>query len=273
MIKKGKIKTIKNFKIPQLERRRTLRIYLPPDYEKSNKRYPVFYMQDGQNLYKNKDAAYGVSWKVGEALDRLIHEDKCKEIIVVGIDNGEDKRFFEYSIWNTDEMTYKGKTIKMPFTVGGEGSAYIDFTVNTLKPYIDENFRTMPDRENTAIGGSSMGGLISLLTGLAHQDKFSKVATISTALFFCIEDIEKYIKTQGYREEMKIYMDLGTEETSDSSVEVFPKIYLESNEMLFNFLRNNGFENIKYQICQGAVHHESEWAKRFPDIVQWLFKD
>ncbi|MGN6249399.1 MAG: alpha/beta hydrolase-fold protein, partial [Ginsengibacter sp.] len=136
------------FYIPQLKRTRRIWIYLPPEYKNSAKRYGVLYMHDGQNLF---DAAtsYSGEWGVDEYLDSIANKNE-KEVIVVGIDNGLSKRMSEYNPWEFENF---GK---------GEGDQYVDFLVKNLKPFIDEHYRTLKNKANTFIAGSSMGGLISL---------------------------------------------------------------------------------------------------------------
>ena len=149
-----------DFYMPQLGRTRRIWLYLPPDYENSGKNYPVLYMQDGQNVF---DAATSFSgeWQVDEALNRLF-EDGDEGVIVVAIDNGGVSRLDEYTPWAN------------PTYGGGGGDAYVNFIVETLKPYVDEHYRTKSGREFTGIMGSSLGGLISLYAAIEHQDVFSK---------------------------------------------------------------------------------------------------
>ncbi|MDQ6763206.1 MAG: alpha/beta hydrolase-fold protein, partial [Bacteroidota bacterium] len=136
------------FYIPQLGRSRRIWLYLPPGYFTSNKKYPVLYMHDGQNLF-DEATSYAGEWGVDDFLDSMFSSGK-KEVIVVGIDNGLQKRMNEYN----------------PYSYGkfgtGEGDQYVDFLVKDLKPYIDKHYRTLANKKNTYIAGSSMGGLISL---------------------------------------------------------------------------------------------------------------
>lgn len=136
-----------NFRIPQLKTTRKIWIYLPPDYSTSNKNYPVIYMQDAQNLF-NHATSFSGEWKVDETLNQLFAEGQ-PDAIVVGIENGGTERLNEYSPWKNAKYG------------GGKGDAYTEFLAKTLKPYIDKSFRTLPQAKNTALIGSSMGGLIS----------------------------------------------------------------------------------------------------------------
>jgi predicted alpha/beta superfamily hydrolase len=153
--------------MPGLNRKRQLRLYLPPGYATSNKRYPVLYMHDGQNLF-DTTTAYAGEWKVDETLDALAKEGKL-ELIVVGIDNGAEKRMTELNAWDNPQFG------------AGENRAYTDFIVKTVKPMIDRQYRTLPDRANTAIMGSSMGGLASHYALAQYPQVFSKAGVFSPA--------------------------------------------------------------------------------------------
>ena len=164
------------FEIPQLNRKRRIWVYLPPDYEKTNEHYPVLFMHDGQNLFDNVTSFSG-EWNVDETLDR-IYNDLGFKLIVVGIDNGGKYRLNEYSPWDNPKYDK------------GAGKDYADFIVNTLKPEIDKSFRTLSDRRNTAVMGSSMGGLISHYMGLQYPDVFSKVGVFSPAFWYAPQIFE-----------------------------------------------------------------------------------
>ncbi len=158
-----------SFAMPQLNRTRRIWLYLPPDYQTGNRRYPVIYMHDGQNLFDNTTSFSG-EWGIDETLNQLFPTDSGA--IVVGIDNGGSDRTNEYSPWMNPQYG------------GGQGDLYARFIVETLKPYIDQNFRTKPEREFTATIGSSMGGLISYYLGLKHQQVFSKIGIFSPSFWF-----------------------------------------------------------------------------------------
>ncbi|MDO6355518.1 alpha/beta hydrolase-fold protein [Caloramator sp. CAR-1] len=266
-------KIIREIFIPQLNRKRTIRIFLPLDYFKAQKRYPVLYMHDGQNLF-DKSEYSGYSWEVDITLDRLQREGYTDGMIVVGIDCNKEghKRLDEYSPWANYEVPKLLSRVDIP-SVGGEGSQYIDFIVHTLKPIIDSEFRTLKERENTIIAGSSMGGFISLYAGVKYQDVFSKVGAFSTAVWFSEEDLLRFIRENEIRNDMKFYLDIGTNETSDEKVKEFPNIYVKGtlnvNEEL---LRKLPKENVKLVIDEGATHSEKYWAKRFPEFIKWIIK-
>lgn len=272
-MKSGTVRVIENFPMKKLKRLRSLRIYLPPDYERNNDRYPVIYMQDGQNLFDESIAAYDKVWDVQQSLDELYNYGKIKGIIVVGIDNDPGLRFLEYSPWDNEAMQEAMPEVALTNLPGGGGFAYIDYIVNELKPYIDKNYRTLREREYTAIGGSSMGAFISLAAGIKYQDVFSKVAALSSASFFAEKELKLLIERTGRKLPMKIYMDVGTKETSNPEISDFPQIYLKSNAQIYNAFKKIGLkdEEIKFEIIDGAIHNEREWAKRFPGVIEWLF--
>lgn len=270
----GTLKIVENFDMPQLKSNRTIRIYLPPEYENSDKRYPVLYMHDAQNLFDVSTSAFGAIWDAGTAVDNLYNSGKNDGIIIVGVDNYAVKRYLEYSPWcASDTILEKMPHAKATGYPGGRGFDYIDFIVHTLKPYIDENYRTLPDRQNTGIGGSSMGGFISIAGGIRYQNVFSKIASFSSASFFAEDELKELIMCTGKKYDMKIYMDVGTKETSNAAIEEFPEIYLKANKNIYETLRKVGFndDEVKFSIADGAIHNEREWAKRFPSMLEWMY--
>jgi hypothetical protein len=153
------------FDMPQLNRRRRVWLYLPPDYATSGtRRYPVLYMHDGQNVFDAATSFVG-EWGVDETLDSL-HAAGELSLIVVAVDHGGDERFDEYNPWTHPEHG------------GGRGDEYVDFLVETLKPYIDAHYRTRPDRLNTGVAGSSMGGLISFYAMMKYPDVFGRAGVL-----------------------------------------------------------------------------------------------
>ena len=272
MIDEKRLIILENFEMPQLKRNRTIRIYLPVDYNENNNSYPVFYMHDAQNLFYPEDSYSGHSWEACEALDEAFHKGLNKGIILVGIDNSKLReglgRLDEYSPWPKNFMEGRIKeTWRSEEKFGGEGDEYTEFLVHTLKVYIDNNFRTKPERECTYIGGSSMGGLISLYIALKYQNLFSKVAVVSPAFWFAYEDLKEYITNCHILEKPYIYMDMGTEETSDHENPDFPQIYLHSVNSIVMELEAKNLET-DFEIFEGHEHSERAWALRFPKIIK-----
>ena len=172
-----------SFRMPQLHNRaRRVWLYLPPSYaSQPTRRYPVLYLQDGQNVF-DEATAYSGEWGVDETLNQLATANsKAPACIVVAVDNGGARRLDEYSPWVNPELKK-----------GGEGAAYTDFLALTLKPYIDGHYRTQPDASHTAIAGSSMGGLISLYAGLKYPQVFGRVGVFSPATWFAKDSLLRY---------------------------------------------------------------------------------
>lgn len=274
--------------IPELsDRARTIRVYLPAGYDAGDTRYPVLYLQDGQQLFV--PGPFG-DWLVDETLDTLHATGRFPGVIVVGIDNSA-QRWDEYSPWVNRHMhDWMPKDWAGPVQ-GGEGAAYLDFLTNTLKPAIDHRYRTLADREHTGIGGSSMGGLISLYAGIRRPDVFGKVMAMSTAVWFAEEGglwlsrnhlLELAASTPA-RRDVRFYLDVGTAERSrDTDPDVtdaagrkvsYPRAYMDGNDAVVRAFRAAGVpdSNLRYVIAPGAVHNESAWARRFASAVQWLY--
>jgi len=239
-----------NFFMPQLKRYRRIWIYLPPDYESTEKKFPVLYMHDGQNLFDNATANSG-EWQVDETLNAL-HEEGLEVPIVIGIDNGGTMRINEYS----------------PFTHidygGGEGKAYIEFIVLTLKPFIDSIYRTKPERELTSVWGSSLGALISTYAAVQFQEVFSKVGSFSPAYWFS-DSIYTYLDTKIIKQQFKIYMLAGGKE--GSMVSVIDDAFNMRDALMEKGLKS---ENIKIEVDPNGEHNELFWRNYFKNAFLWL---
>lgn len=247
--------------ITALDRLKKVRVHLPKNYKKQHdKHYPVLYMHDGQNLYLDEDAGYGMSWGISDYLD-----NSDLELIVVGIDCNEGhKRLDEYSPWTSSEM----RNIFAPEFdgVGGEGKEYIDFIVHQLKPLIDEKYRTVPD--DTSMAGSSMGGLISTYAACKYPGIFKRVASVSSAYWFAQEEIEALIRESDLSTIQKFYLDVGTNESSGS---IDSERYIDSSESVFALLKEK-VRDVQFVVAEGAVHNELAWRERVPDILSYLYK-
>lgn len=255
----GNIVIHPDFYIPQLDRKRSIRIYLPPDYDDTNKHFPVLYMHDGQNLFDEATSFVG-EWKVDETLEKLYSENIMNGIIVVGIDNHPSRRLHEYSPWYNTQRD-----------AGAEGAAYLEFIVNTLKPWIDSNYRTLPEPEHTGIAGSSMGGLISLYAGCKYPYIFSRLGIFSPAFWFAKDQLVEFINKYPLMKQSRLYIDVGTEEGNDLQQR---KAYLNDAKDIYKLLIEHGLpeDNAKLIIDEGARHHEGSWARRFPAAMIWLWK-
>ena len=241
-----------DFYMPQLDRSRRIWIYLPPDYDTTNKYYPVLYMHDGQNLF-DEQTSFAGEWEVDESLNELFDQGDFGAI-VVGIDNGGALRIDEYSPWYNND-----------YEKGGEGDEYITFIAETLKPHIDANYRTLTEPEYTVLFGSSLGGLISQFGLMQRQDVFGKAGVFSPAFWFNPEiyDHSENTPKDGFK---KVYMLAGYPESNGSVVE-------DVNQME-TALFNNGFsdQEVEKAFHADGQHSEWYWAREFPEAYLWLFE-
>lgn len=259
--------------IPYADHNRTLRIYLPNTYDE-NKSFPVIYMHDAQNLFEVETSSYGHIWDIHTHLNRQ-YELTGFECIVVGIDNweGMNNRLNEYSPWINHDIKNDSLLEDITTDVGGLGKEYVDFLVNKLKPYIDKNYKTIPDREHTAIIGSSMGGLISLYAGLKYPNIYSKIGAFSTAVWFAEKDLLELIHVANYDLPSKWYLDIGTNETSNNKKKTFNKLYITGTEKTYKaILKHIPSKDALLVVDDGGIHNETYWSKRFPGALKFLFQ-
>jgi enterochelin esterase-like enzyme len=242
----GKVRFHRQFPSEYVRYPRDIIVWLPPSYStRSSKRYPVLYMQDGQNLFDPATSFAGVDWRVDETTTRLIREREICEVIVVGIYNTPD-RLQEYS----------------PSTTGLN---YAKFMTDELKPFIDKTYHTKPDRENTAAMGSSMGGLISFLLGWWRPDVFHQVACLSSSFLWNKNTVLKGVAAyDGPKKGIRIYVDVGSEET----------MLFSSYEQMIALLISKGYvegEDLEHHVLEGAEHNELSWGSRLAIPLQFLF--
>ena len=241
------------FLIPQLKRTRRIWIYLPGSYTTSTERFPVIYMHDGQNVFDDA-TSYSGEWGVDEYLDSLGID--AKECIVVAIDNGGAKRMNEYCPYNfkLSGIAATSKSNK------GEGKAYVDFLVKTLKPFIDKKYRTARDKENTFVAGSSMGGLISLYAVLKYPAVFGGAGVFSPA-FWIAPKIFDDIKTKGWKLSSKIYFFAGKLES---------QAILADTQKAYEELKKISKSKLQLIIRENGKHNEETWRNEFPLFYQWI---
>lgn len=235
--------------MPGLDRQRTIRLYLPPGYEKSSRRYPVLYMHDGQNLFDAATSSFG-EWGVDEALNELA-QSRHLAFIAVGIDHGGDRRIAELSPW--DHPKY-GKA---------EGKAYMEFVVKVVKPHIDGHYRTLAGREHTAIIGSSLGALVSHYAIYQYPQVFSKAGLLSPAYWFS-EEVYALAAAKVLPGDTRIYFAVGGREGQETIDNVERMVALLVQKSLPK-------ENITFKFVAGAEHNEAAWRAQFPQVVEWLF--
>ena len=249
----GNLDIIENFYSPELNRSRTIRVWTPSDYDSNDleKRYPVIYMHDGQNLFDERTSFAG-EWGIDESIEDMIAETGSNGYIIVGIDNTA-ARMSEYTPDWSDKPS-------------AEGGKYGQFIVETLKPYIDQNYNTLTDRNSTGIAGSSMGGLISFYVGLKYPEVFGMIGAFSTSF---------QINTEAARNEFIESLDLE---------QPLPRLYLDSGtlESLYTYIEpvSNKLFQVGYpgeliftHIQVGHGHNEVAWRERFPIALTWLDSD
>jgi predicted alpha/beta superfamily hydrolase len=241
-----------NMFIPQLNRFRRIWVYLPPDYHTSNKSYTSLYMQDGQSLFDLKFASFG-EWEVDESLNDQFYNNNDPGCIIIGIDHGNVDRINEYSPWVNQSYG------------GGQGGLYLDFIVNTLVPKVDAEFRTIQDKNNRGIMGSSMGGLISQYGGTAYQSIFGKVGVLSPSFWFSSE-VFAQVDTTVIQNHMKYWLMGGVNESST----LVQELQLMESKLISNGLPSN---RVKLTIHADGQHSEWYWAREFPYAYYWLFYD
>jgi predicted alpha/beta superfamily hydrolase len=234
------------FYMPQLDRKRRIWIYLPKGYATSKANYPVLYMHDGQNLFNEQTAPFG-EWGVDEAMDSL-QKQTGKEVIVVGIDNGGDKRMSEYNPYDFKETK-------------GEGNQYIEFLVKTLKPYIDQKFRTKKDAANTFTAGSSMGGLISLYAVVKYPNVFGGAGVFSPAFWTAPQLYADVEKTDWGGNKPKFYFYAGGKESTT--------MVSDMNRMIALIEKKPNVNTTTFVNPLG-LHNEPTWRKQFPVFYKWM---
>jgi predicted alpha/beta superfamily hydrolase len=239
-----------------------LRVWVPPRYEapdNSTRHYPVLYLNDGQNLFDRATAFAGVEWQVDETVDRLIRQEVVPPLIVVGIDNTQGDRIREY-------LPYRSFH---PPVLRPQGKRYPDFLMNEVMPFVYERYRIARGPENTGVGGSSLGALISLYTAMERSGIFGKVLLESPSLFVSNRRILKY--SRHFRQwPAKVFLAIGTRESGREDKD---RQVVEDVRVLERSLRRAGLDDrrLLVRIDEGASHNEGEWAKRLPDALSFLF--
>lgn len=253
VIRHGRIERIADFVSTHVGAR-FLTVYLPPSYDdKPDRRFPVLYMHDGQNLF-DADRAYvpGQHWRMSEAADAAIGERTASQMIIVGIDHGGTARLDDYTPVHSPKHNGGGKSGQHALMLREE-----------LKPMIDARYRTLGDRENTAVGGSSLGGLVSLWLALKHSDLFGRAAVMSPSVWWggrtVLHDVDSF---QGERPRM--WVDIGGREGAEA---------LRDARELNQRLRAKGWndETLRFYEDRRGDHSERAWARRVRNALEFLF--
>ncbi len=234
---------------------RTISVYLPREYESApERRFPVFYLHDGQNLFDPQTSfVAGHTWRAGSTADEMSSIGKAEPVILVGIANTGLRRMAEY----TPTRDYR--------LGGGEGHTYGRLLRDELKPAIDRTFRTISDARHTGLGGSSLGGLVTLYLGLEHPEVFGKLAVLSPSIWWNQRSILGYVAEFDARTRPRIWLDIGTSEGTR---------HVRDTELLHRRLVQQGWRpgvDLELLKWDGGVHSEDAWAARFDQVLAFLF--
>ena len=237
---------------------RRISVYVPPGYrENTERRYPVLYMHDGQNLFNPETAVTGVPWAADEAAQIAIIEGRVEPLIIVGIDHGGVDRINEYTPIKTEAGKMKGH--------GGGADKYGRMIIEELKPLIDNEYRTKPEREFTGMGGSSLGGLVTMYLGISHPAVFSRLAVMSPSAWWAKNHIIRETAKLGERIPLRIWLDIGKREGATIKHQV---------RALKEMLLANGWqigEDLAYFEIPDATHEEAAWGARFGSVLAFLY--
>jgi predicted alpha/beta superfamily hydrolase len=235
-------------------------VYLPPCYQQqATRRFPVLYLQDGQNVFDGETAfVAGQEWFVDESAEALIRRGQIRPLIIVAIYNAGVHRIEEYTPTRDPQLRR-----------GGKAYLYGKFLIQELKPMIDATYRTLRGRRHTAIGGSSLGGLVSLYLGLKHPQVFGRVAALSPSIWWDNRVILKMVRAFDADHRPAIWFDTGTREGGS------PARILRDSRALRDELIQKGWRmgrNLAYFEAVGADHSEASWARRVPTVLRFFYR-
>ena len=245
---------VEKIQIPSLPTAKPRRLYirLPRGYDGSEKRYPVLYMFDGHNVFFDSHATYGKSWGMKEYLRR-----SGRELIVVAVECNHEgfRRLNEYTPWSF--------SIRRVGTIEAQGRLTMEWITKELKPRIDAEYRTLPDRENTLIAGSSMGGLMSIFALVEYNDVFSRAAALSPCLFVDPKAMRELIRTRPLRSPSRIYLDMGSAEV-DGHIRALTGLFDTAKEL------TKAGADVAARVVPGGQHCEACWEERIPVFFDYL---
>jgi predicted alpha/beta superfamily hydrolase len=262
--KTGDIRVHEKFHSKHLDNDRRLLVWLPPGYEREKeRRYPVLYMHDGQNVFDAATSFTRAEWEADETTTRLIAEGKIRPIIVVAIENNA-ARVNEYTL--TRDEQFRGGV-----GAGGNGAAYLKFVAEEVKPFVDRTYRTKTEGADTAVAGSSLGGTISLELCRAYPQMFGACAALSPAAWWNHDELlNRYERDTAWMKETRFWIDIGTLEGDGPKHEE----YVDGVRRLERILKNAGLtadRDYAVRIIEGGQHEERAWAKRFDQVLVFLF--
>ena len=233
---------------------RDLVIYLPAVYEwQPDRRYPVLYLQDGQNIFDPATSFGGIAWGVREVADRLISEGKIRPLVIVAIYNTGKQRLREYTPSRAPKMG------------GGGADRYGRMLLEEIKPFIDSHYRTLAGPANIGLGGSSLGGLLTIYLGLKFANVFGRLAVLSPSVWWNQRWIVSYADRLRVKSRPRIWLDTGTQEGAHTASDA---------RKLRDVLQQKGWQvgrDLHYEEIQGGQHNEAAWAQRVAPFLQFLF--
>ncbi|WNF24767.1 alpha/beta hydrolase-fold protein [Mesobacillus jeotgali] len=245
---------MESFAVSLFGEERNIRVNLPSG--RSETRYPVLYMHDGQNVFGNDEAIGGVALELHDYLEK-----NDVELIVVAIDQNSPERINEYCPWINGE--YTTKLLGKPSSEGGKGKEYVEFIVNELKPLVDSKFSTNPNE--TYMAGISLGALVTTYAACTYPYIFKRIAGLSSGFYRNQEEIEQLLKTADLSQLEKVYLDCGTKKGGEKLAGPF----LETNLAIFELIRQKGIQ-AELKVIEGAEHNYQAFKKRFPEVISYL---
>jgi predicted alpha/beta superfamily hydrolase len=256
----GNIKRHRAFPSKILGNRRDVLVYLPPGYRRfSRKDYPVLYLHDGQNVFDGATAFAGVEWGVDETAERLIRKKLIEPLIIVAVANMGEDRIHEYAP-TRGVIDARAKRTKRS---RGLARVYGHFLMNELKPYIDRKYRTRRGPEFTGLGGSSLGGLVTLAIGILYPHAFSRLMVMSPSIWWDDFAIFRLVDSIEQKPSLKIWLDTGTAEPGWEQARELHSRLMEKNWRLHR--------DLQYLEAEGADHSEAAWARRVEPALRFLF--
>jgi enterochelin esterase-like enzyme len=251
----GQLRKFEKYRSRFLPRTRDLIVYLPPGYEANeHSRYPVLYLQDGQNLFDGSTSFIpGMDWHVKDTADHLIDQGAIRPLIIVGIYNTGKWRLGEYTPSRDKKMG------------GGKADRYGQMLLEEIMPFVESEYRTLSGPANTGLGGSSLGGLLAIYLGLRFPQVFGKLAVLSPSVWWNRGWILNFASRVALPGRPRIWLDVGTKEGGRSA---------ENVRRLCGVLVEKGWHegrDLRFEVISGAEHNEAAWAQRVGPFLQFLF--
>jgi len=253
-VSSGQLRKHERFRSRFLRNQRDLVVYTPPGYaDQTARRFPVLYLQDGQNLFDGATSFIpGQDWHVGRTADAAIDDRAVEPLIIVGI-------------YNTRARVSEYTPTHVPKLGGGRADRYAKFLIEEVKPFVEREYRVLPGSLHAGIGGSSLGGLVSLYLGLKHSAIFGKIAALSPSVWWNQLFIHRFVKALRVERRPRIWLDIGTREGAPmvEDVERFRDLLLQRGWRLE--------QGLHYERVEGAEHNEIAWAQRVRPFLEFLY--